>query len=725
MVETCWCSVENQFIRILLDPATGAVRELLNKRTGDNYIKKTGVGQKAPFVLTFLDYDNRKRTLVPVQAASFKRDKQGREGRCEDRPGGPREVLTVSFESLVDGMGTCWPVAVDMTVELGPDDEEAIWHLRVANNAANLKIVEVLFPCITGVWIGESHEDDWIVYPHHAGEKTGNPIREYASARYLGFSRAETRVEDGVFSREINYCGLASMMWMDYYDASGALYLASYDDEHLLTGVRVETGGPEDPWIGFSFRKYAAIPPGATWHSKPYAVAIHQGDWHWGARRYRSWFEKGRSYADQPDDLREQSALCPRYDFRRDDQVLHTFAEIPDMYEKARREGITHIFISGWNRRGFDNNYPEYFPDMELGTPLDLERGVRYVNEHGGMVTFYINARIFDILSDYFPTLGVAWALKDEKGRWVKETYHPRSFSVCCPACEEWQRRVVDYATCMVRWYGARGIYLDQLGSATPYPCYDPQHNHEHHATFNQGYLEMLKKVLAAIRSERPDAFIMIENCGDIYGQYVFANLTWNGELYDEFFNVYKYTFPRYIQVNMVNPRRIPVKDERHRWFYRDVERALLIGSILWAELGDRFGPEDGELREYLRRVLRVREACARDFSSLTFIDDEGIRFDPRIRATHWQGHCDGRRVDLVVTARGVTITEDGPVPEVGDDLTVAVDVPPERVEKVEAIALGGMFEAWAFSAGEDGLQVPVPGTALGAIRIVSRPAGA
>lgn len=195
-------------------------------------------------------------------------------------------------------------------------------------------------------------------------------------------------------------------------------------------------------------------------------------------------------------------------------------------------------------------------------------------------MTFYINARIFDTASDYFPTSGRAWALKDEQGQLSHEIYEPQIFAVMCPNAPGWQKHLVDTATWTAKAYGARGIYLDQLGSATPFPCYDPAHGHTHHGMFNHGYLKILAGVNAGLQKLDPRAFIMIENCGDIYGQYVSGNLTWNGELYDEFFNLYKYTFPEYIQVNMVHPRHIDDRSTREKYFYNDVERAMLLGSI-------------------------------------------------------------------------------------------------------------------------------------------------
>ena len=55
------------------------------------------------------------------------------------------------------------------------------------------------------------------------------------------------------------------------------------------------------------------------------------------------------------------------------------------------------MFIASWNRTGFDSYYPEYYPDMELGTALDFRRGIDALNERGGFATLYVNARISDM----------------------------------------------------------------------------------------------------------------------------------------------------------------------------------------------------------------------------------------------------------------------------------------------------------------------------------------
>ena len=36
--------------------------------------------------------------------------------------------------------------------------------------------------------------------------------------------------------------------------------------------------------------------------------------------------------------------------------------------------GSRHFFMAGWNHMGFDSHYPNYNPDLELGTPMSLKR---------------------------------------------------------------------------------------------------------------------------------------------------------------------------------------------------------------------------------------------------------------------------------------------------------------------------------------------------------------
>jgi len=618
-------------IRISIDEFSGAIAEIRDLKVSDDLIKYPSASVGAPLGIVCLDRQGRRReyTAGPVT-------------RAQDSPG---NRLLICHDHVVETSRSSpnGPGRADIScrwrldAEAGPEGTSS-WTIRVENNAEDLTVVEVLFPVVRGIQLGQNHADEVLVFPHHAGEKIVDPALTIASDRYMRFWRAGTvRGADGIYSREIDYCGLASMTWMDLYSPApnggfSGLYMASYDPSFVLTGVRSESGGPDFPWCGLGFRKYVPVAPGECWASAPCIIAVHDGDWHWGAAQYRRWILEHISLSDVPSDLAMESAVCPRYDFKQNQSICHRYTEIPEMYEQARAEGITHFFISAWNRQGFDTDYPEFVPDMELGSSWNLARGCEYVRDHGGFSTFYINVRLFDLESDFFPTLGRTWAIKNHDGAMFHETYGPRMFAVICPDCEEWRKWVADTAGWMVKAFGARGIYLDQLGSAEPFPCYGAGHAHSgrspaHHGRYNHGYLKMIREVRDRTRDLDPSSFLMIENCGDIYSQYAYANLTWNGAFYDEFFNMYKYTFPEFIQVNMVNPRRIADRAERAAWFYKDVARAFVLGSVFWTELGDRFCEEDDCLLDYFRAALRLRTQAAPYIAHGVYQDDLGIAF--------------------------------------------------------------------------------------------------
>lgn len=45
---------------------------------------------------------------------------------------------------------------------------------------------------------------------------------------------------EDIYRREINYCGLASMSWMYYYNSCGGFYIGSHDPRFPVTGVIAE-----------------------------------------------------------------------------------------------------------------------------------------------------------------------------------------------------------------------------------------------------------------------------------------------------------------------------------------------------------------------------------------------------------------------------------------------------------------------------------------------------
>jgi len=684
-------TLENEKLCLRFDPEVNAFKALIYKESNENVIKK--VLPDTCFRLIELDGKTKeKRELNPgnLTKSAVVRD-------------GKMQTLELHYESVLQGK-TEIAVAVDIQVVLEDGQNETNWRISIENHSQELQIIEIVFPILKGIYLGEAWEDDVLIYPHHAGEKTSAPIRTCTSTRFTSFNRSRVTKEKNYWEREINYCGLASMMWMYYYDAQYGLYFGSHDEDFLVTGLRVESGGTEDPWLGLAFRKHQKIATGEVWQSAPAVIALNNQDWHWGAQRYRKWFLSQVKMQDSPAMLAHEVTLNQYYNLKRQGEVMHRFADILHIYEKGQTLfDARHLFLASWNRGGFDRDYPEFQPDMELGTPLSLAHACQQVRKKGGLVTFYINSRIFHLQSDFFESLGRKWGIKKPNGELYIEQYGPETFSVNCPANAAWQDLIADTAEWMVRSYHANGIYLDQLGSAEPFACYDAAHSHAQSGLFNQGYMAVLRDVRERLKRIDEQAFLMIENCGDLYSSQVWGSLTWNGEDYDEFYTLFKYTFPEVMQVHMVNPIATLEEPKRQEKFFADMERALRLGAMFWLGV-DKFDEDSSYLR-YTEQAIRLRKELNPFFMEGRFVDDEGLAsISGKLQVAHWLLQSGDHllvignpkqikegAVDINLMAETITIAAEGNIEDanegadcekVGDERW-RVHVAPQRVSYV------------------------------------------
>lgn len=622
--------VQTEVFRARFSPEVNNFTSIVNLVTGDDYIKAV---PRDTLVELYGLYNGEKQRLLPDVP----------------RMSGTETEMTLTYE-------TFGGLPIKMAVCCSANGDLLTIQASIENHS-DIDVVEVLMPHIGGVFLGDDDKDDVLIYPHHAGERTVNPVLEYGQNK-KDFWRASSVAFEDIFRREINYCGLASMSWMYYYDRANGLYIGSHDQRVPVTGVIAETSGDmQSPWMAFGFRKHYRIRPGESYDTGAYVLAITTKDWHYGAQIYRSYIAPYLDFDHNPDFLSDEYALNQCYNFKRTGKIEHTFRDIPAMYACGMEWDVRHMFIASWNRTGFDSFYPEYYPDMELGSAMEFRRGLEYIRTHGGFSTLYINARIFDKKSDFHKLVGEKMAIRNEHGDAYSETYGPEHFTVNCPSDHLWREYLLDTAEFCVKAYGCDGIYLDQLASAEPFACYCKEHSHENIGEFNNGYVYVLRELLNRLRAYNPNAYIMTENCGDIYGSYTWGNLTWNGAEYDEYYNVFKYTFPEFTQVNMVNPRSWSPDEMQVAWFYRDLHRAISLGSVLWMGITTRLRPEDGIYHTYGKKALDFRRALQPLLKRAEFLDDAWLESIPeQCFATCWR-LADGRGLVLAANDTDAPVT--------------------------------------------------------------------
>ncbi len=190
-------------------------------------------------------------------------------------------------------------------------------------------------------------------------------------------------------------------------------------------------------------------------------IFLYEKDWHQAADLYKQWIGKYLLPPRVPGWVRDSNALIAHYDFRwQDGTYTHNFHDIPAICRRAAEGGVSHVLMVGWFTGGFDNMYPEFYPDLHLGTVMDFIDAVRTVRQAGGKPSFYINASLFGKTSSYHETLGAAWAVKDPQGRPVDRHFFDRDFTVNCRGVQGYRKHMRDTARWLVQEGGAAGVYV-------------------------------------------------------------------------------------------------------------------------------------------------------------------------------------------------------------------------------------------------------------------------
>lgn len=574
----------------------GRLRWIINKLNRENYIKN----HYDRWLLKILDI-NRKEFKLENPVFLWKDNR-----------------LHIIYSSQLD---------VEIIIEVYPDNPESIWTLKIKNTSSQ-DIVDIIFPHISGIYLGDAWKNNYLVYPYIAGERIKDSIETFARKpskilwdwqdyRYTYIVDGVGTVKDGeLFVRELPYTGPLSMAWLDYYNENIGFYLASYDKDKTLTYLRVETAGPEYPGMGFSFRKRAQLSSGEERTFK-YGIGIHSGDWHWGADRYREWFNQVFPKVKvTPEWLLKSSGLVAHYDFRyQNGTSLHNFDDITILFEKAKENGFDHLFISGWNKNGFDNGYPLYVPDERLGGEKKFNEKILETNSLGGHITTYINVRIVNTAyRDNVP--------KDILTNHI-ERYGAVDFYVADPSKDQWHNLILETIERLVN-YGVSGVYLDELSMA---PAIGDIPN------WIKGYTELLDKIVKRYNNE----VFIIEGCSDIYGRFVDLQLVstffyW----YTSYPELFRYTFPEYMLVDMLYPDYQTIRPSFVSTISKDlISRAFITGMYPWIydlTLDNSFDNSE-ELKDFLNYFLRLRMNGIDFFNKGQFLDDLNLKTDNNIRA--------------------------------------------------------------------------------------------
>jgi hypothetical protein len=532
-------STENSRLRFSFD-SSGRLTGVYNKATRREYYH--GGGRR---ILRVLCLEGKAPVELPMAFRSL---------HAEAIPGGR------ALRLVYGGDG----VTASVEIRVRDDDAKSIWNLTLSNSG-DREVVEVVFPDLDRMQIGRDPADDVLMRANRDGQRIPNPIRN------LFHETGE--IVDGVkyFAPQMNnetmvYPGMAGMLWMDLYDPTGGLYVAS-EDKELIGGYLQNAAGGD---VGMAIGKYLHVKRGQSF-ALPVAVGVHTGDWHWGADRYREWAQSFFHKAHIPRWVREmpnwywRGMLWTMGMERPKFASPFTWSDLDGkLLDGAMRLHGGVIGIAGNEFLGHD--YPFWWPDPMLGGEAVLKARVADVNRRGGHVVPYINPiytwenfpnvphsddpdfqwRYRQIPPDVKQPI---WAQqKDHMARTYDgglnyvETQYFGSYPEACLADPAWQDWVLWWTHRYAAEYGFSGVQWDQLG-AYPLPyCADWRHGHQHGGSSAQGLVQMARRIFEdPVYKVSPDFYIWYEGGGDCQSQYLqSAHSGWDCW--------HAYTFPTMIQ---------------------------------------------------------------------------------------------------------------------------------------------------------------------------------
>ena len=279
--------LSNELIMVTFDIRSGELLEFRDKRTGENFIKNSLFNEPQPFILFTKDG----KKLYPAKTHQIL---SGAIPQCEIVKG--ENSLEFIYTHLTDG-DKIYPASVSYKVKI--NGTKLVWNMRLKDAQ---EFPTCRFPCINGIYLGESWQDDTLYYPYRVGGKFVNPIETFATPkRYTEWRWQEYRYiytlegqcgeknQDGKYGLSEVYPGDLSMSYMVYSGEKTGLYFGLHQKSPSVISLGAVTPGPLNPAMCFYAQMEINEKGTNEWQSSDFVVAVIGGDWKEGADIYREY----------------------------------------------------------------------------------------------------------------------------------------------------------------------------------------------------------------------------------------------------------------------------------------------------------------------------------------------------------------------------------------------------------------------------------------------------
>ena len=490
--------IENGLVRLEFSQDTGSLVQITDVRTGMDYLVDPAEGRL--FRVFVPDAEN----WIDRYADSHT------SGRPEINKDG--ESLLIRYPDLLVEDGSSSGIAAVVRVELPAGADEALFTLEL-QNASPYPVCEAIFPWIGG-WHGYAGERGYLQVGTHWPLDPFTGLRKNDGWNILNFTR---KTNIGFPHVNLPLCdvtngsvGLAVNFYPQHIDLNFDMFVMDLN----------EWIGDVHPSFGWVHRPF--LRQGERWTSGPVGIAPHAGDWHFAARKMRSWLAGWWRPPAPRAGLRAEIGFYNVYFRDFSGKHYRPMQDLPRIARYGLEHGVKNLlvwdmpFLGMYLRAGSAGMF-EDAPERQA----ELRRGLAEVREMGVHVSPLINMRLGMQKHPFWDEHGEHWALRSMYGMPVPETLPLRRntsmlinrhldqggarFCQAHPEFQAWAlgntRRVLEM--------GFDAIFIDQPFSEDY--CFSETHGHRWGTAGHAGTLDWIPRAADIVHTHSPDSYVMGE----------------------------------------------------------------------------------------------------------------------------------------------------------------------------------------------------------------------
>ena len=380
---------------------------------------------------------------------------------------------------------------------------QTLW--RLALRASDPVTVDLTFPILENIVLGEHVEDIGYFFPRDPGLINDVPIRlltcygQYATSQLVSVFNDRWGPEGGGLYYIWEDTSLHRKSFeLTKLDPEGAAPLELLDRYGFpfWEGLRVQRG------VGVaSHLPHIALPTGVTVTLAPLALGVHGGNWRQAFADYQSWARTWYLPRHPPKLARyftfasyHAYQKCP---FWAPDTAEAAIAGIPEQVDQL------HFIAQKEDRYGV---YDKYREDWGLE---GLRRFVAAAHARGKLCSHYVQGTVAHETSAVYQEHGAEWGQKNPDGTNVTAWAN----QCMCLASIGWADWLAATSSRLVRDLDLDIVYLDCVGWTTleKFQCHSPRHPHQPPWHELADVRRLLHTVKTAIVKQKPDVALTTE----------------------------------------------------------------------------------------------------------------------------------------------------------------------------------------------------------------------